>query len=63
MTDQRELNRMLRAFLVEGPDELADRVIDAALDVVDHTQQRPAVRMPWRLPTTGRRSRRPSCPR
>jgi hypothetical protein len=46
MIDQRELDRMLGAFFNEGPDELADRVIDAALDEIDQTQQRRAVRLP-----------------
>jgi Galactose oxidase, central domain/Kelch motif len=51
MTDQRELDRLLGAFFVEGTDELADRVIDAALDHIDHTDQRRAVRMPRRFQT------------
>jgi len=51
MTDQRELDRLLGAFFVEGSDELADRVIDAALDQIDHTRQRRAVRMPRRFST------------
>jgi N-acetylneuraminic acid mutarotase len=51
MTDQRELDRLLGAFFVEGTDELADRVIDAALDQIDHTRQRRAVRMPRRFST------------
>jgi WD40 repeat protein len=51
MTDQRELDRVLDAFFVEGTDELADRVIDAALDQIDHTKQRRAVRMPRRFST------------
>ena len=51
MTDQRELDRLLDAFFAEGADELADRVIDAALDQIDHTQQRRALRMPRRLRT------------
>ncbi len=51
MTDQRELDRVLVAFFVEGTGELADRVIDAALDQIDHTRQRRAVRMPWRIST------------
>jgi hypothetical protein len=50
MTDKRELDRLLGAFFIEGTDELADRVIDAALDQIDHTQQRRAIRMPGRLP-------------
>jgi hypothetical protein len=51
MTDQRELDRLLDAFFVEGTNELADRVIDAALDQIDHTQQRRVERVPWRFPT------------
>jgi hypothetical protein len=50
MTDQRELDRILGAFFVKGTDELADRVIDAALDQIDHTRQRRVIRMPRRLP-------------
>ena len=49
MTDQQQLDRVLTSFFVAGTDELADRVIDAALDQVDHTPQRHAVRMPWRF--------------
>jgi WD40 repeat protein len=51
MTDKRELDRLLDAFFVEGTDELADRVIEAALDQIDHTQQRRALRMPRRFST------------
>jgi N-acetylneuraminic acid mutarotase len=51
MTDQRELDRLLDAYFVEGTDELADRVIDAALDHIDHTDQRRAVPMPRRFQT------------
>ena len=51
MTDQRELDRLLGAYFVEGTNELADRVIDAALDQIDHTQQRHTLRVPWRIPT------------
>ena len=40
----RVLDRLLGAFFVEGTDELADRVIDAALDQIDHTRQRRAAR-------------------
>ncbi len=46
MTDQRELDLLLGAFFVNGTDELADRVIDAALDEIDHTRQRHALRLP-----------------
>jgi hypothetical protein len=51
MTDQRDLDRLLDAFFIEGTDEVADRVIDAALDEIDHTQQRRALRMPRRFST------------
>jgi WD40 repeat protein len=51
MTDQRELDRLLGTFFVEGPDELADRVIDAALDQVGRTRQRRALRLPGRFQT------------
>ena len=51
MTDQRQLDRLLGAFFVDGPDELADRVIEAAFDQIDQTRQRRAVRMPWRFAT------------
>ena len=51
MTSQRELDRLLDAYFDDGRDELADRVIDAALDQIDHTRQRRALRVPWRFPT------------
>lgn len=51
MTDQRELDRMLDDYFVAGANELADRVIDAALDQIDHTRQRRSMRAPWRFPT------------
>ena len=50
MTDQRELDRILGAFFVEGTNELPDRVISAALEQIDHTPQRHSARMPWRFP-------------
>jgi hypothetical protein len=51
MTSQRELDRILGAFLAVGTDELADRVIDAALGDIDHTSQRRAICVPRRLQT------------
>jgi Galactose oxidase, central domain len=51
MTSQHELNRLLDAFFVEGTNELADRVIDAALEEIDDTQQRRVTRMPRRFST------------
>ena len=66
MTDQRELDRLLGAYFVDGTDELADRVIDAALDQIDHTRSaapmRAAVEVPdhdhAHPPRRGRRDRR-----
>jgi hypothetical protein len=52
MTDQRQLDNLLGAFLAEGPEEVADRVIDAALDQIDYTRQRSALRLPWRFQST-----------
>ena len=52
MTDQRELDRLLGAFFVEGTDELADRVINATLDQIDQTPQRRALRLPRMFQTT-----------
>ena len=51
MTDQRQLDRALDAFFAEGTDELADRVIEAALDQIDHTSQRRTLRLPRRFRT------------
>lgn len=49
MISQPELDRLLGAFLAIGTDELADRVLDAALDEIDHTGQGRVVRMPRRI--------------
>lgn len=51
MTQQHELDLILDAFFVDGTDELADRVLDAALDEIDHTHQRRRLRLPRRLQT------------
>ena len=51
MTDQRDLDRLLGDYFAAGTNELADRVIDAALDRIDHTRQRRSIRAPWRFPT------------
>jgi hypothetical protein len=57
MTDQRQLDRLLDAFFVEGTDELADRVIDGALDQIDHTRQRRVLRTPRRFSSMNMPSR------
>ena len=49
MTSQRELDRLLDVYFDDGRDELADRVIDAALDQIDHTRQRRVMHVPWRF--------------
>lgn len=51
MTSQRELGRVLDAFFAEGADQVADRVIEAALDQIDHMPQRRAIRLPRLFPT------------
>jgi Kelch motif len=52
MTSQRDLDRLLDGFFAEGTNELADRVIDAALEQVNHVHQRRVLRVPWGLTTT-----------
>lgn len=49
MTSQRELDSLLGAFFAEGPDQVADRVIGAALDQINQTKQRRTLRMSWRF--------------
>src|SRR4029079_11334560 len=51
MTSQRDFDRLLDLYFDDGRDELADRVIDAALETIDHTRQRRAMRVPWRYRT------------
>ncbi len=51
MTTDRDLDRIVRAWLADGPEELSDRVIDAAVDQVHLTRQRRTFGVPWRLPT------------
>jgi hypothetical protein len=49
MTTQRDLERALDAFLAQGADEVADRVIDDALLTIDHTNQRRVLSASWRF--------------
>jgi hypothetical protein len=51
MSTNRDFDRIAGAWLAEGPSELADRVLDAALDEVHLTHQRRHLRVPWRTPT------------
>jgi hypothetical protein len=52
MTSERDIERLLDAWLSEGPTQVADRVIDDVAARVAHQPQRPAWRLrPWRFPT------------
>lgn len=51
MTTDPEFDRIAQGFMVDGPTELADRVLDAVIDEVHLTRQRRAIRPPWRLPS------------
>ena len=51
MTTDRDFDRITKAWLADGPEELADRVLDAVVDEIHLTPQRRAWRAPWRFPT------------
>ena len=48
MSTNRDFERIAAAWVAEGPAELADRVLDAALDEVHLTHQRHRLSVPWR---------------
>jgi hypothetical protein len=49
--NERDFDRVARAFMAEGPTQLADRVLDSSLADVHFTRQRRVlVRAPWRTP-------------
>ncbi|HEX2883993.1 MAG TPA: hypothetical protein VHQ42_05410 [Candidatus Limnocylindria bacterium] len=50
MTASRDPDRLVRAFLLEGDEELSDRVYDAVRAQIEQTRQR-AVIGPWRTPS------------
>ena len=50
MSTNRDFDRITSGWLAEGPTELADRVLDAALDEVHLTNQRRRM-APWRIDT------------
>jgi len=50
MTRETNVERTLDAFLAPEADRLPDRVVDAALAEIARTPQRPALRVPWRIP-------------
>ena len=51
MTTERDFDRIAAAWMADGPEELSDRVIDAAVDQIHLTRQRRAARLPRRLPS------------
>ena len=48
MTRRSEVERALDRYLADGEEQVPDRVIDAALDEIEHTSQRRASGGPWR---------------
>jgi len=48
MTTQRDIERLLDIWLRDGPDAVADRVVDGAADRIEHQSQRPAWQVHWR---------------
>jgi hypothetical protein len=50
MTDTNEFERISTAWLHEGPDQLADRVLDGALAEIHRTDQRRGPVALWRIP-------------
>ena len=55
MTDERSIDRALeraaRSWIEEGPTRAPDRPVEAALALVQTTNQERDLRIPWRLPT------------
>lgn len=49
MSTNTNFDRIAEAWLAEGPAQLADRVLDAALDEVHLTRQRRRLPVPWRF--------------
>jgi hypothetical protein len=50
MTDHIDFDNVARAWLREGPDRLADRVLDDALEQIHGTSQRARLGVLWRFP-------------
>lgn len=50
MTTNRDLERLLDAWFADGPNEVADRVIDDVADRIERQPQQPAWRLRWRTP-------------
>jgi hypothetical protein len=55
MTDDRSIDRALeraaRSWIEEGPTRAPDRPVEAALSLIQTTNQERDLRIPWRLPT------------
>src|SRR5688572_19581700 len=52
MTPQRDIGTIIERWLVDGVDQMPDRVYLTILDRVDREPQRPSWRLqPWRFPT------------
>ena len=49
MTTSRDLDRLMEAFLEDGPAVMTDRVVEAIRDDVDRIEQRAGIG-PWRTP-------------
>lgn len=50
MTPDRDIDRILDAFLADGVHEMPDRVLDSAFARIERTPQRRIARTPWRFP-------------
>jgi len=50
MTGRTDIERRLDRFLADGPETVADRAIQHALDEIDRTAQRRVLVAPWRFP-------------
>lgn len=46
MTSRQDIERTLDGWLAEGPTEINDRVVESALDQIEHTRQRRVLRAP-----------------
>jgi hypothetical protein len=49
MTGRTEIELLLDRYLADGAEQVPDRVIDVALDQIDHIHQRRVLRVPWRF--------------
>jgi hypothetical protein len=59
MTDRSDVERALDRYLAEGETVLPNWVLNDALNQIEDTRERRAVRVPWRFPEMN--SSRPDC--